>query len=99
MSVSNLVTRQAEQLSFDDPGPGGAGDSGGPSGHGPDDGPAQVAQAVDDVRRRFGDAAVGPASLVRGGDLKLKRRGDQQWGPSADPDPSRSRPDPSRPES
>ena len=30
-------------------------------------GPAPVAQAVDDVRRRFGDAAVGPASLIRGG--------------------------------
>jgi DNA polymerase-4 len=95
VSASNLVTRQAEQLSFDDPGPGGVGepggaggDSGGAGGRGSDDGPAQVAQAVDDVRRRFGDAAVGPASLVRGGALKLKRRGDQQWGPSADPGPS-----------
>jgi len=105
VSASNLVTRQAEQLSFDDPGHDGSGGGGGGGGGGSDDGPGpgpdQVAQAVDDVRRRFGDAAVGPASLVRGGALKLKRRGDQQWGPSADPDPYRpdpSSPDPSRPE-
>jgi hypothetical protein len=43
-----------------------------------------LARAIDDVRRRFGDGAVGPASLVRAGALKLKRQGDQQWGPSAD---------------
>ncbi|HVE47667.1 MAG TPA: hypothetical protein VNA57_13085, partial [Acidimicrobiales bacterium] len=71
VSVSNLVERQAEQLSFDDH----------PSGSG--QGPAPVAQAVDDVRRRFGDGAVGPASLIRSGRLELKRQGDQQWGPSA----------------
>ncbi len=44
--------------------------------------PASVTRAVDDVRRRFGDAAVGPASLLGGRGLELKRRGDQQWGPS-----------------
>ncbi|HEX7276066.1 MAG TPA: hypothetical protein VF244_01705, partial [Acidimicrobiales bacterium] len=75
VSTSNLVERRAEQLSFDDTG-------GGPA----DPGGAPVAQAVDDVRRRFGDAAVGPASLLRGGALELKRQGDQQWGPSDGPE-------------
>lgn len=37
--------------------------------------------ALDAIRRRFGEDAVGPAVLLRGG-LSVKRRGDQQWGPS-----------------
>ncbi len=92
VSASNLVERQGEQLSFDDDGSDddGGDDDGrrrrdeGAEGSG-GSGSAPVAQAVDDVRRRFGDAAVGPASLIRGGALKLKRQGDQQWGPSAGP--------------
>ncbi|MCA1692076.1 MAG: DNA polymerase IV [Actinobacteria bacterium] len=43
--------------------------------------------AVDEVRRRFGDGAVGPATLLdeaRG--LRLRRPGDQQWGPSVPSD-------------
>ncbi len=42
-----------------------------------------VAQAVEDIRRRFGAVAVGPASLLAPGGLELRRRGDQQWGPDA----------------
>jgi DNA polymerase-4 len=44
-----------------------------------------VARAVDEVRRRFGDTAVGPATLLgaRGPGLAVKRRGDQQWGPES----------------
>jgi DNA polymerase-4 len=43
-----------------------------------------VAAAVDQVRRRFGDRAVGPAVLLGEGEagLRLRRQGDQQWGPS-----------------
>lgn len=37
--------------------------------------------AIDGVRRRFGDRAIGPASAVRDGELRLLRSGDQQWGP------------------
>ncbi|MFV0309726.1 MAG: DNA polymerase IV [Desertimonas sp.] len=37
--------------------------------------------AIDIVRRRFGDRAIGPASAVRDGELRLLRSGDQQWGP------------------
>jgi DNA polymerase-4 len=76
VSVSNLVPRAAEQLRLDDVG-GGAGTEGAE--------PA-VARVVDEVRRRFGDRAVGPAALLRGTDgLAVKRRGDQQWGPAAPP--------------
>ncbi|MGI8777301.1 MAG: DNA polymerase IV [Acidimicrobiales bacterium] len=40
-----------------------------------------VARAIDQVRNRFGDRAVGPASLVGDRGLEVRRRGDQQWGP------------------
>ena len=42
-----------------------------------------VAAAVDRVRRRFGDRAVGPAVLLDRAEagLRLRRQGDQQWGP------------------
>ena len=66
VSVSNLVSGAARQLSLDDL-----------------DLPAwdEASKAVDDVRRRFGDQAVGPAALVDDQGLRLKRRGEQQWGP------------------
>ncbi|MEA2932475.1 MAG: polymerase [Actinomycetota bacterium] len=63
----------------------GNGSGGGGNGSGSGSGAEPVARAMDDVRRRFGDAAVGPASLIGTGGLKLKRQGDQQWGPSAPP--------------
>jgi DNA polymerase-4 len=40
---------------------------------------AHLGQAVHDVRRRFGDGAVGPAALLGTG---VRRPGDQQWGPN-----------------
>jgi DNA polymerase-4 len=69
VSVSNLAPRPGEQLRLGEDG-----------GHEGDREPA-VARAVDEVRRRFGDTAVGPATLLRGDGLAVKRRGDQQWGP------------------
>jgi DNA polymerase-4 len=47
-----------------------------------DTGWGRATAAVDDIRDRFGDAAVGPAALVDpAGRLRVKRRGEQQWGP------------------
>ncbi len=41
----------------------------------------QATSTIDDIRSRFGEAAIGPASLAASGELKLRRLGDQQWGP------------------
>ena len=41
-----------------------------------------VNPAIDEVRRRFGSDAIGPASLVDSGTVGVLRRGDQQWGPT-----------------
>jgi len=56
----------------------------------PSTGPAQpvtaeawsaAGDALNEVRRRFGDHAVGPAALLGVDGLRLKRQGDTQWGP------------------
>jgi DNA polymerase-4 len=42
----------------------------------------EAARAVEEIRKRFGDRAVGPATLVRHGEgVQVKRTGDAQWGP------------------
>ena len=70
LSVSNLVVATGRQLCLTE---GGSRDSRG-----------GVALAVDRVRARFGDEAVGPASLVGTEGLEVKRQGDQQWGPGTE---------------
>jgi DNA polymerase-4 len=40
-----------------------------------------VTEAVDAIRARFGKASVGPASLVGPDGLRVRDRGDAQWGP------------------
>jgi hypothetical protein len=79
VSVSNLAPRPGEQMRLGDD-----------SGQAGDREPA-VARAVDEVRRRFGDTAVGPATLLRGDGLAVKRRGDQQWGPQKGDQPAAER--------
>ncbi len=37
--------------------------------------------AVDEIREKFGSGAIGPASAVRGGEVRNIERGAQQWGP------------------
>lgn len=69
VGVTGLSEDHAHQLSFDDPGPDW------------DD----ASRAVDQIRDRFGDRAIGPAAATTPAGLKLTRRGAQQWGP-ADPD-------------
>ena len=46
-----------------------------------------VTAAVDAIRARYGGSSVGPASLIEGGSLHLRRRGEAQWGPSARSEP------------
>lgn len=42
-------------------------------------------QAIDEIRAKFGKAAIGPAVLAsKDGKIKVKRQGDQQWGPTKD---------------
>jgi DNA polymerase-4 len=51
----------------------------------------ETSRAVDDIRARFGDAAIGPASLSTRDGLKIVRRGDRPWGPDDhSEDPERS---------
>lgn len=38
---------------------------------------------IDDVRAKFGASAIGPASAAVDGELRVKRRGEQQWGPNS----------------
>lgn len=71
--VSHLSEGAARQLSLDDL-----------------EGPewASASDAVDAIRARYGAAAIGPASLAWPSGLRVKRQGDQQWGPSERPGPS-----------
>jgi DNA polymerase-4 len=63
ISVSQLAEGAARQLTFEEAEAPGWTDA---------------TQAIDEIRERFGDAAIVPASLAG---TKPKRRGDTQWGP------------------
>jgi len=43
--------------------------------------------AVEEIRRRFGSAAIGPASLSDSGRLRVVTRGRRPWGPSDEDGP------------
>jgi DNA polymerase IV len=45
----------------------------------------EASGAVDAIRARFGDGAIGPAAAVGRHGLRVKRRGDGQWGPDDGP--------------
>ncbi len=70
VSVSHLVIDTGRQLSFEDAVAAGWDDA---------------SAAVDQVRARFGDDAVVPAAVTGPAGLRIKRGGDQQWGPDANP--------------
>ncbi len=73
VSVSGLTEDSARQLSLDDL----------VDGAEVGDGQwASATAAIDEIRARFGTGAIGPAALSDGGQLRIKRRGDQQWGPT-----------------
>ena len=65
--VSHLVDGAARQLSLDDV-----------------DAPSwdDATGAIDAIRARFGPGAIVPASLAGPDGIRVKRRGDQQWGPA-----------------
>jgi DNA polymerase-4 len=42
----------------------------------------QADRAVDEIRDRFGRTSIGPASSLDDHGLRVKERGDQQWGPA-----------------
>jgi DNA polymerase IV len=70
VSASGLVPGTARQLSFEDA----------------DAAPwPEASGAVDAIRARFGDGAIGPAAAVGRHGLRVKRTGDGQWGPDDGP--------------
>ena len=66
LSVSGLVDDPVRQLRLDDTA----------AAAWPD-----IDHAVDAIRARFGDRSIGPAVLAGRDGIRVKRRGDQQWGP------------------
>ncbi len=49
------------------------------------DEPIRSAAAIDEIRERFGSAAIGPASSITSKGLRVVRKGAQQWGPDQQP--------------
>lgn len=47
--------------------------------------PSRSAAAIDEIRARFGAAAIGPASSISDRGLRVVRTGAQQWGPDQVP--------------
>jgi len=44
-----------------------------------------ITAAVDSIRARYGHASVGSASMVGVDGLRVRDRGESQWGPAAEP--------------
>ncbi|GAC1542330.1 MAG: DNA polymerase IV [Acidimicrobiales bacterium] len=80
VGVSNLSEGAARQLSLLGPGP----EETPSSGEGSAEDWERATAAIDLIRGRFGESAVGPAALLGVKGLRVKRRGDTQWGPAAD---------------
>jgi DNA polymerase-4 len=76
VSVTGLTADSARQLSFDEMLAAGPGAPAGRSSW------SNASGAIDDIRERFGDTAIGPASAVGRQGLRIKRRGDDPWGPT-----------------
>ena len=50
--------------------------------------PGRTADAIDEIRDRFGSTAIGPASSIGDRGLRLVERGAQQWGPDRPESPT-----------
>jgi DNA polymerase-4 len=70
VTVSGLLEGAGRQLSFDD--------AGAADWH-------EASGAIDAIRERYGTGAIGPAAAVGRDGLRVKRRGDGQWGPDDGP--------------
>ena len=70
LSVSGLSSDSSKQLTFDEA-------TSGP-------GWQEADRTIDEIRARFGDDAIGPAVSAGPDGLRLKRRGNQQWGPDTE---------------
>ncbi len=84
VGATGLTTERSDQLTFDDLTAAPAGGSTTDAQAAPrilDERLEATDAAVDSIRERFGDAAIGPATLLGPGGLRRRRRGDQQWGP------------------
>ena len=84
VSVSQLASGAARQLSLDDLVEDGGAEGGARR---PGEGPSEhvVDSLVDEIRERFGATAIGPATLASpGAGLRRKQAGSQQWGPGSD---------------
>ena len=80
VSASNFA-ESAEQLSMDDLLTGDAAAAAATAGE------WQAAEeTVDAIRSRFGKSAIGPASAVTRGGMRVVRKGGQQWGPDEPPE-------------
>ena len=80
VSVSQLAGRGSRQLTLDEALATGWDPGSGPRAHREDD----ATKAVDAIRRRFGDEAIVPATLRGEHGIRVKRGGDQQWGPDGE---------------
>src|SRR5207342_61096 len=60
VSVSNLLTDHGRQLRLDDP---------------PEERWGSATEAIDEIRRRYGAASIGPARLLGPSGLHVARRG------------------------
>ncbi len=76
VSVRQLAHGAAHQLSFSEAAGGNWDDA---------------SEAIDSIRARFGDDAVAPGSAFGPGGPRVKRGGDQQWGPDAGAPPREPR--------
>ncbi len=88
VGATSLTEERMEQLSFEALLAGSGGGGGPPSAPGPDEGAWEAANAaVDQIRHRFGAAAIGPATLLDGHGVHPRLPDRSPWGPDAPNDP------------
>jgi len=83
VGLSNLVAPPARQLGLLDATISEPADEPGDTGNADRQRWAVAGDAVAEVRKRFGDDALAPATLVEADGVRRRRKGHQQWGPDA----------------